>query len=578
MVRYGPASWCLVSSRSATERVPAQSRGQFGGVFDPILGGSEGIRQPEQLHGGFGQSPTWTFTPNAAGPLTHQSHGPNLGVTSTPFLNQAFNASTSSQQYTNQRPPSNPSLNYSGAPPSLHPTEYRYSDTIVNRSPQVRLSGTSKDNQSTTPQRRTNSVGGAHVSDKLTESQRSGYTQAALPLATHRAPGGVQPPWQDESRVHSFTPAIHEPINSVNNLPTNSQASGIPAQRRQSTPGPIGIIPDMSALSRAASSAFNYSSTPDSLLPVYRPDPVERFPTSYFGASPAPPLGDDGQLDHDDYEASAPEPLAFQSMPLYRLPHESTYANHLVSRTNRKRPQRRTRGPELVIYGGTPSSAPRFSAYTYQGSARPQLPHVSRATLTSLIPPRTSSPAIPPLPPGASLPDHLKHLLPHGSVAFSRSDDGQVDGAMADEARPPALPVFQPENQSYGLVRSESPPSELTGSYEELSKRRQDTDDNKRIRLQAREPSPPAPPFPFKQGVARMQSASVLQSPAPSGPRRPDEYPMAVTPAAMSLVRRLRTRENEEHRDGRPHPMQMQLQPCSIPKPILVRPMCSINL
>ena len=169
MVRCGSASWCLVSSRSATEPVPAQSRAQFGGVFDPILGGSEGIRQPEQLHGGFGQSPTWTFPTNAAGPLTHQSHGPNLGVTFTPFLNQAFNASTSSQQHANQRPLSNAASNYSGASASLHPTEYRYSDTIVNRSPQVRFSGTSKDNQSTTPQRRTNSVCGAHVSNKLGE-------------------------------------------------------------------------------------------------------------------------------------------------------------------------------------------------------------------------------------------------------------------------------------------------------------------------------------------------------------------------------------------------------------------------
>ena len=170
MVRRGSALCCLVSSRSATEPVLAQSRGQFGGVFDPILGSSEGIRQPEQLHGGFGQSPTWTFPTNVASPLTHQSHGPNLGVTSTPFLNQAFNASASAQQSANQRPPSNLSLNYFGGPLSLRPTEYRNSDAILDRSPQVRFSGTSKDNQSTTPQRSTNSVGGAHVSNKLGES------------------------------------------------------------------------------------------------------------------------------------------------------------------------------------------------------------------------------------------------------------------------------------------------------------------------------------------------------------------------------------------------------------------------
>ena len=155
---------------STTDPVPAQPRGQFGGVFDPFLGSSVGIRQPEQLHGGFSQSPTWTFPTNVASPLTHQPQDPYLGVASTPFLNQGFNTSTSSQQYANQRPPSNSSLNYSSAPPSLRPTEDRYSDVIVDRSPQVRFSGTSRDNQSTTLRRKSNSVGGTYVSDKLGES------------------------------------------------------------------------------------------------------------------------------------------------------------------------------------------------------------------------------------------------------------------------------------------------------------------------------------------------------------------------------------------------------------------------
>ena len=152
-------------------------------------------------------------------------------------------------------------------------------------------------------------------------------------------------------------------------------------------------------------------------------------------------MGDDGQMDYDDYEASAPEPLAFQSMPLYRLsdanlsssPQDaSTDANHLDSRANRRRPQRRQRATGLVSYGSTTSSAPRISTYTYQGSARPQSARVPQGLVPGMVPdampelvletdesplrstrldlPRTSPPAIPPLPPGASLPDHLKRL------------------------------------------------------------------------------------------------------------------------------------------------------------------------
>ena len=346
----------------------------------------------------------------------------------------------------------------------------------------------------------------------------------------------------------------------------------------------------MSALSRAASSA---SSILNSKRRLYLPDPVERFPKSYFGASSAPTLGDNGQMDHDDYEARALEPLAFKSMPLYRLPDDSTDANHLVSRTNRKEPRRRIRGPELVIFGDTTSSTPRISAYSYQGSARPQsarvpqgpMPEVVpdtmpepelvlgmdesplRSRLTRLVPPRTSPPAIPPLPPGASLPDHLKRLLPYGSVAFSQSDDGQVDGAMADEVRPPALPVLQPEDQSYGRIRSPSPQSDLTGSYEELSFRRQSrgrrsTADNERGRLlRSSEPSSPAGQFPFEEMYDMIQ-------------------PMCFTPSSADPVvaRRSRIRKNKARRDDRPQQMKMHLQFDSYPQGIPVRPICSINV
>ena len=153
-----------------TDPVPAQPRGQFGGVFDPFLGSSVGIRQPEQLHGGFGESPIWTLPTNVARPFTHQPQGPNLGATSTPFLNQGFNASISShaaeRQYGNQLLPSNPSLNFYGAPPSFHPMKYGSSNTRIDRLPQVGSSGTSGNNQNTIPR---HSVGGVYVPNRLGE-------------------------------------------------------------------------------------------------------------------------------------------------------------------------------------------------------------------------------------------------------------------------------------------------------------------------------------------------------------------------------------------------------------------------
>ena len=418
-------------------------------------------------------------------------------------------------------------------------------------------------------------------------------------------PGGVQPPWKNESRLHSFTRAIYEPINSVSNLPTNCQAPVIPAQDPHSTPGPIGIIPNMGALSRAASSAFNYSSSPDSLPPAYRPDPVERFPTSYFGASPAPPLGDNGQMDHDDFEARAPEPLAFKSMTLYQLPDanlssssqdDSTDANHLVSRANRKRRRPQAEATALATYGSTTSQRSAFQKLygrrKVRVSQRP-VPDIvldrvrelvlemdeSPSRSTQSVSPRTSLQALRLPPPGAPPPDPLKRLFPCGSVTFSESDDGEVDDAMANEASAPVLPVFQPEDQSYSSIPGSS--SELTESYEEVykgrkSSKRRNTADNERGRLlRASGLSSPAWRIPFKHGVSRMQLASVRQRPVPSGPR-----PMVVTPypANPVIARRLRVRKNEERGDDRPQEMNMQLQFDSYPQLIPVRSMCSINL
>ena len=295
MVRCGPAPQCLVSSKSTTDPVPAQSRGQFGGVFDPNPGGSGGIRQPEQLHRGFGESPTWTLPTNIASPLTHQPQGLNLGAMSAPFLNQGFNASISShaaqRQYGNQ-PPSNPSLNYPGAPPSFHPLEYGSSDTRIDRLPQVGFSGTSGNNQSTIPR---HSVGGVYVSNRLGETLtfRVPQTGRPLQLAAHRTPEYVQPLWQDKSSAHPFTHEISEPINSLNNLLTTGQGQASPARDSQSIPGPIGVIPNMSPLRRTALGA-----SPASIPPgASRPDPVEHFSSYVWDGFCGPPLGNSGQMD-----------------------------------------------------------------------------------------------------------------------------------------------------------------------------------------------------------------------------------------------------------------------------------------
>ena len=102
-----------------------------------------------------------------------------------------------------------------------------------------------------------------------------------MPLATS---DGVEPLWD------SFIPRIYEPINSVNNLPTNSQTPVTPAQDRQSTPGPIGIIPNMSALSRAASSASRDFSPPGSIFDVA----VRPYPGSHVAWAIMPESSSEG--------------------------------------------------------------------------------------------------------------------------------------------------------------------------------------------------------------------------------------------------------------------------------------------
>ena len=155
----------------------AQSRSQFGGDVNPILGSSEGIRPPEQLHGGFGKSaftPTWSFLTNVASPLTHQPRHPSLGARSTPFLQQGFNASIPShaaaQQYQWNTGNHFPPMNNLGALPSFYPMGFPCSDSMMDLSSQGQLSGiTSRNNQSTIPPVAAQVVGGAYVYDQSGE-------------------------------------------------------------------------------------------------------------------------------------------------------------------------------------------------------------------------------------------------------------------------------------------------------------------------------------------------------------------------------------------------------------------------
>lgn len=282
----------------------------------------------------------------------------------------------------------------------------------------------------------------------------------------------------------------------------------------------------MSALSHAASSAsrdfppagrtFDLADAPINLPELISEGHLfglEQSAPPHCEADTETPLGDNDWMD-DDYEASAPKPLAFVSYRLANLSPSSqdelTDANHLVYRGRRKRWRPRIKRlsasiPQRPLLGMVPDTMPELMLEMDELPLR----------LTRLVSPRTSPQAILPLPPGAPPPDTLKPFFSEDPIAFSRSDGGQVDDTMADDARPPTPPVLQPMDQSYGARRSSSHQIKLLKSYEELYYQR-------------------------RKSMSRIG-------------------------------------KNEERRDNNPQPMQMQLQFDYFHEAIPVRPICPIN-
>ena len=296
--------------------VPAQSRDQFGGIFDPILGSSGDIRPSEQLLGGFDRSaynPTWSIPTNIAYPLPHRPQDPYLGATSSRFLIPGFNPSipshTPAQPYQwnthNQFPPIDLSLNNFDTHSLFHTTEYPSSGTIVDNLPQGLFSGATGNSQSTVPPVVTSAVnapfsgklsGSYHSREPLGESTGSGPPYSApsiippqeyypLCFPTYAVPSQETMSSQTEiqERVPASSSQLPRTIVPISTSSGCGQAQAIPMRDSQSIPSPASIITNTSTLCHAALRTPRGSLPPENILQrASRPDPVIPYPIVGF--------------------------------------------------------------------------------------------------------------------------------------------------------------------------------------------------------------------------------------------------------------------------------------------------------
>ena len=293
----------MVSSRTTTGPVPEQPRDQFGGIFDPILGSSGGIRPPEQLLGEFDRSaftPTWSIPTNIASPLPHRLQDPYLGATSTPFLIPGFNHSIPShapaQPYQwntgNQFPPIDLSLNNFDANSLFHTTP---SGTIVDNLPQGLFSGAAGYSQSTVPPVVTSAVN-APFSGELSGCYPSGEPlgESAGSVSPYSAPSIIPPQEYYPLRFPTYAVPSQQTMSSQTEIQERAlasysqpprtcvpistssgcgQAQAIPTQDNQSIPSPAGTITNMSPFCHPAQRIPQGSVPPEDILGSW-PEPV----------------------------------------------------------------------------------------------------------------------------------------------------------------------------------------------------------------------------------------------------------------------------------------------------------------
>ena len=315
----------------------------------------------------------------------------------------------------------------------------------------------------------------------------------------------------------------------------------------------------MSALNRAASSASRDFSPSGSTFDLavrhflHAPEIISKGHLSGLeqGAPPAyetdteAPLGDNDRM-YNDYEASAPEPLAFQSMP-----------DRFVHGNSSSSSQDDSMDDGSTIPKGRDGSAP-----TYQE----MVPDTAPAVVVDMD--ELSSRSITP-PSRARVPWLSKlndYPLPGSYVAFCAAPDSSSEGHSSllehssDVHYEAEMETFEPLSAPSGAFASPATTEQTFHTTPARHKQRRAL---------------------LKQGVARMQSASVRQTPVPSSPRppsvSPSVSPMAVTPSPADpvIARRLGI---TKRRDNKPQPMQMQLRFDHYPQVIPVRPICPINL